>query len=60
VLSRCHPDRCTVGRMRVLMVEDHVALAERIGYGLSDACLAVGVCTMARPPWRLPWPPNTT
>jgi hypothetical protein len=46
--------------MRVLMVEDHVALAERIGYGLSDARLAVGVCTMARPPWRLPWPPNTT
>ena len=43
LLGGCHPGRRTMWRVRVLVVEDHVALANRIGEGLRDAGFAVDV-----------------
>src|SRR6266536_3814121 len=37
----CHSRRRTMGGMRVLVVEDHVTLAARLGEGLRDAAMAV-------------------
>ena len=37
----CHVDRRILGRMRVLVVEDHVTLAGRIAQGLRQAGMAV-------------------
>src|SRR6185437_14465693 len=42
-VSRMSSDRVHDCRVRVLVVEDHAALAERIGEGLRDAGMAVDV-----------------
>jgi DNA-binding response OmpR family regulator len=39
--NECHVDRRILGRMRVLVVEDHVTLAGRIAQGLRQAGMAV-------------------
>src|SRR5881392_2064441 len=39
--DECHVDRRILGRMRVLVVEDHVTLAGRIAQGLRQAGMAV-------------------